>query len=204
MGEIPMFPLGTPAVPFVGLPLHVFEDRYRAMMGLVMAGDRRFGIVMIDRGSEVGGGDVRSDVGTLVEVAEAEQLDDGRWVVLAVGIGRIRVVEWLPDDPFPRAMVEALVETPSSVGVAGDVDLQPRVRRIAGMLTELGEPAPEVTVELDPDPEVAAWQAVAVTPIGALDTQRLLEMDDADRRIAATIEALDNSEQLLRLRIGGA
>ena len=197
-----MFPLGSPAVPYAGLPLHVFEERYRVLMERVMAGDRRFGIVMIDRGSEVGGGEQRSDIGVIVEVADAEQLEDGRWVLLAVGVGRLEVIEWLPDDPYPRAVVEELVETAASDPAETAHEIQGRVRRIAGMLTELEEPSPEITVELDPHPSIAAWQAVAVTPIGALDTQRLLEMHDTDRRIAATVEALAAAEELLQLRIG--
>jgi Lon protease-like protein len=201
MRELPMFPLGNPAVPFAGLPLHVFEDRYRSLMDHVMEADRRFGIVMIDRGSEVGGGDERSDIGVIVEVADADQLDDGRWVLLVVGVGRIEVVDWLPDDPYPRAIVEELCETASSDPVESADEIQGRVRRIAGLLTELEESAPEITVELDADPAIASWQAVAVTPIGALDTQRLLEMDDADRRIAATVDALAAAEELLQLRI---
>lgn len=196
-----MFPLGNPAVPYAGLPLHVFEDRYRELMDDVMAADRRFGIVMIDRGSEVGGGDDRSDIGVIVEVADADQLDDGRWVLLAVGVGRVEVVEWLPDDPYPRAVVEELAETMSSDPVESADEIQGRVRRIAGLLTELEEPAPEITVELDADPAIASWQAVAVTPIGALDTQRLIEMDDTDRRIAATVDALAAAEELLQMRI---
>jgi Lon protease-like protein len=201
MRELPMFPLGNPAVPYAGLPLHVFEDRYRSLMDDVMAADRRFGIVMIDRGSEVGGGEERSGVGVIVEVADADQLDDGRWVLLAIGVGRVEVVEWLPDDPYPRAVVGELDETVSSDPVESADEIQGRVRRIAGLLTELEEPAPEITVELDADPAIAAWQAVAVTPIGALDTQRLLEMDDTDRRIAATVEALAAAEELLQMRI---
>ncbi|NIR36679.1 MAG: hypothetical protein GWO22_12015, partial [Actinobacteria bacterium] len=82
-------------------------------------------------------------------------------------------------------------------------EIQSRVRRISGLLTELGEPAAPVTIELDAEPAVAAWQAVAVTPIGAYDTQRLLEMDDPDRRIAAIVESLTEAEELLRLRMAG-
>lgn len=197
-----MFPLGNPIVPHAGMPLHVFEERYRALMRHVTAGDRRFGIVMIDRGSEVGGGDERTDIGVMVEVADEEELDDGRWVLLAVGLQRIRIVEWLPDDPYPRAVIEAIPERPITLDVAS-AEIQAQVRRIAGMLTELGEPAPPVTVELDDDPAVAAWQAVAVSPIGPLDTQRLLDMDDPDRRVTAILEALDDAEELLRLRMAG-
>lgn len=202
MRRLPIFPLGSPAVPYAGMPLHVFEDRYRALMERVMADDRRFGVVMIARGSEVGGGDERSGIGVVVEVADAEQLDDGRWILIAVGVGRFEVVEWHPDDPYPVATVEELDEGPAVAPVETATEIQARVRRIAGLLTELGDPAPEITVELDEDPAVAAWQAVAVTPVGPLDTQRLLEMDDTDRRIAATVEALAAAEELLQLRIG--
>lgn len=199
--RLPMFPLGSPAVPYAGLPLHVFEERYRTMMERVMSDDRRFGIVMIERGSEVGGGELRSDIGVVVEVAEWEQLADGRWVLLAVGIRRLRVIEWLPDDPYPHASVEEIVDPPATQDRRVHDQLQGLVRRIAAALTELGEPAAPITVELDEDQSIAAWQAVAVSPIGSLDTQRLLEMDDTDRRIAATVEALESAEELLQLRL---
>ena len=63
---LPMFPLGTAVLPWAGVPLHVFEPRYRALVHDVLAGDRTFGTVLIERGSEVGGGDVRRDRGALV------------------------------------------------------------------------------------------------------------------------------------------
>jgi Lon protease-like protein len=196
-----MFPLGSPIVPHAGIPLHVFEDRYRALIHDVTAGDGRFGIVMIDRGSEVGGGDARRDVGVLVEVGSAEELEDGRWVLVAVGIGRIRVTEWLDDDPYPRAVVEDIDERSVELTAGIRDDIQTQVRRLAGMLAELGEPAPPVTVELADDPVVAAWQAVAVSPIGAFDTQCLLEIDDPEQRVAAIVRGLTAAEELVEFRL---
>jgi hypothetical protein len=119
-----MFPLSSPIVPHAGIPLHVFEDRYRRLMVDVVADDRRFGIVMIDRGSEVGGGDDRSDVGVMVEVVDEEELDDGRWVLIGAGLGRIRVAEWLEDDPYPVAMVEEIAELPVALDSAIRDDIQ--------------------------------------------------------------------------------
>ena len=55
-----MFPLSAVLFPYATMPLHVFEPRYRALMHDCLAGDRRFGVVLIERGSEVGGGDQRS------------------------------------------------------------------------------------------------------------------------------------------------
>ena len=105
-----MFPLGTVLVPGQGLPLHVFEPRYRALVEACVAGDGCFGVVLIERGSEVGGGDVRFDIGTVARIREVAQAPDGRYAVAAVGTDRFRVVQWLDDDPFPRAEIEVLVE----------------------------------------------------------------------------------------------
>ena len=75
-----MFPLGCVLFPSVVLPLHVFEPRYRTLVQTCLDDDREFGVVLIERGSEVGGDDVRTDVGTVARIVEAEQLPDGRWV----------------------------------------------------------------------------------------------------------------------------
>ncbi len=77
--RVPMFPLGTPLLPGSLLPLHVFELRYQIMMDDVMAREpHEFGVVMIERGYEVGGGDVRAGIGTVALVARSEEVDDGR------------------------------------------------------------------------------------------------------------------------------
>src|SRR5438552_13967117 len=101
-----MFPLGTVLFPFAPLPLHVFEPRHRALTRACLDGDREFGVVLIERGSEVGGNDVRTSVGTVATIVEAAELDDGCWVLGTVGGRRIRVRAWLPDEPYPRADVE--------------------------------------------------------------------------------------------------
>lgn len=201
MRHLPVFPLGTPMVPSAGIPLHVFEERYRRLMKDCLAGDRRFGIVMIERGSEVGGGDVRTGVGTLVEIAEAEELPDGRWVLVAVGLQRFRVVEWLPDDPYPRAVVDLLDDPSPEAGGGIRDELEQRVRRMAALLAELGEPAPPVDVALSADPIAAGFQAVAISPVGPLDTQRILEIDDPERRLEEILALLEEAEQLLRFRL---
>ena len=87
----PMFPLGSVLVPGMILPLHVFEPRYRALVRDCTAGDGEFGVVLIERGSEVGGGDARTDVGTMARIVQADELPDGRFAVGAVGMRRIRV-----------------------------------------------------------------------------------------------------------------
>lgn len=106
MTASPMFPLGTVVFPGESIPLHVFEERYRRLTADCLAADGRFGIALIERGSEVGGGDTRVDVGTLVEIARAQQAPDGRSALIVTGIERITVTQWLDEDPYPRAEIE--------------------------------------------------------------------------------------------------
>src|SRR5277367_5064047 len=108
-----MFPLAAVVFPTTELPLHVFELRYQQLTRDVLLGDREFGICLISRGCEVGGGDERVSIGTRVRVELAAPLADDRWILVTRGVERIRVVEWLEDDPYPRAIVESLpVEGP--------------------------------------------------------------------------------------------
>jgi Lon protease-like protein len=197
-----MFPLGTVLLPQMLLPLHVFEPRYRELTTDVLAGDRRFGVVLIERGPEVGGGDIRTGVGTVAEVVRAEQLDEDRWLVVAVGTRRFRVVEWLPDDPYPRARVEdwpdPFVPVPS-----GTVDrVRSRLERVLRLVRELGGDVPEVT--LSDDPGVASYQAALLGSIGPLDAQRLLTFPDAAKRLDHVSDLLADQEDLLRFRLRDA
>jgi hypothetical protein len=167
-----MFPLGNVLVPGMLLPLQVFEPRYRSMLDDCLAGDRTFGVVLIERGSEVGGGDVRTDVGTLASIVRAEELPDGRWAVLSVGLRRIRVDRWLPDDPYPVAETSDWPDDPSDDSVPTVVPTL--LRRSAALARELGMTAAPLDLELVDDPVAASYQAVVAAPLGQADRQRLL------------------------------
>jgi len=180
------------------LPLHVFEDRYRVMIRRVMDGDREFGVVLIERGSEVGGGDVRFDTGTIARVVQAAELPDGRYAVAAVGLGRVRVTRWLPDDPYPQAEVVALADEPANTA---DHDARDRVVATLAVVTELVgriDPRIDEPPALDADPVRAAYEAAALAPIGPLDAQRLLETPAAPERLLQLAELLDDHARLLR------
>jgi Lon protease-like protein len=205
-GELPMFPLGTVVFPGMAMPLHVFEPRYRALTERCLAGDREFGIVLIERGSEVGGGDTRFSVGTRVRIAEAASLADGRWLLAVVGVARLRVSEWLPDDPYPRALVVGLDDEPPD----GEGDAAVRaeevaqlLRRALAMKTELGDPAAPATTEIAGDLLVASYQLAALAPVGPVDHQRLLAADTiADRLALLRLLLLDELDVLARRACG--
>jgi uncharacterized protein len=203
--ELPMFPLGTVLLPHMVLPLHVFEPRYRALMYDVLAGEREFGVVLINRGHEVGGGDERSTTGTVARIVQAEELEDGRWLTLAVGTRRLRVTDWLLDDPYPRAEVRELDDRPDETEL-GEIralldQVAPRVRRVLGMQAELGEDGVPPTVELDPDPVLASWQLAVVTPLTPFDAQQVLETDGVADRLRTLDALLGGVEETYAFRL---
>ena len=202
--ELPMFPLGSVLLPSTLLSLHVFEDRYRALARHCMAGDRRLGVVLIERGSEVGGGDVRFDVGTRAVIADAVELDDGRWILILVGEDRIRVRRWLPDDPYPRAEVVLCDDEPAGLEAEGRRDDLERVLRLVlAQKTELGEGAGTGPAEISPDPAVATWQAVGLAPLGPLDAQRVLGTDGVAARLEMVVALLEDEASVLAQRLAG-
>lgn len=198
----PMFPLGTVLFPHALLPLHVFEPRYRTLTQRCLEGDQQFGVVLIERGFEVGGGDVRFDVGTVAHIVRAGQFDDGRWMLVTVGVQRIRVVEWLPDDPHPVARVERLDEVAGAPATAID-DLAATLRRVLALRSELGDAVPGLDVDLSDDLVQASFEAAALATLGPLDSQRLLALDDAGTRIDQLATLLAEESQVLEQRLSG-
>src|SRR6516225_1326379 len=108
-----MFPLEAVLFPNAVMPLQIFEPRYREMIEVCLRSDGRFGVVLIERGSHVGGGDSRFDFGTVARVVEAARTPDGRYLLATVGTERLRVRRWLSDDPFPRADIDLVAEPKS-------------------------------------------------------------------------------------------
>jgi Lon protease-like protein len=196
------FPLGSVLMPTMVLPLHVFEDRYRRLVADLDPEEPTFGVVLIERGSEVGGADVRTRTGTIARVVHLESFDDGRSALVCVGTERFRVLRWLPDDPYPRAEIEVWPDDAddhcSASTMAAMLDSFDRCR---AMLEHHGVdcgPPPD----FDPDPSVATFQAAAMSPIGDLDRLRLLNAPGAGSRAEILRAELDAATQLIEFRLG--
>ena len=198
-----MLPLGTVLLPSAVMPLHLFEDRYRRMIVDVLATDREFGVVLIRRGSEVGGGDQRCDVATRARVLEAREAPDGRWAVTVVGLQRIRVDLWLPDDPHPVADVSPMPDRPGpGVPEPAYRSLESRLRRLLALLSELGDPVPAATFDLADDPALGTLQMAALGPFTSYDRQRLLEADLVSGRCQVLDALLADAQAVVDLRLG--
>lgn len=173
MTAIPMFPLGSVHFPHTPLPLRVFEPRYLTMIGrLLDEEDPRFGVVLIERGHEVGGGDRRSRIGTMARLVSVSAGADALLAV-AVGTDRFTVDEWLDDDPYPRAEVTPLSELDWSD------ELTPLRTQAEAIVRRTLARAPEAQwdadTELSDDPIAAAWQLAAIAPLGDYDRYALLQ-----------------------------
>jgi Lon protease-like protein len=195
--RLPMFPLSAVLFPHDSMPLHVFEPRYRALMRDCLAGDRRFGIVLITRGSEVGGGDQRNGIGTRAVITRAMELADGRWILEVRGEVRIEVEAWLPEEPYPVALVAepSVAPAPGPAGPELGEAVQ-RVRRARAVLAEHGggPPLPPDRLFDEGDAEMASWQLCAHAPLSAYDAQRLLATGDPSSRLRLIVELMDELE----------
>ena len=199
-----MFPLGMVHFPDVPLPLQVFEPRYRQLTIDCLDGDREFGVVLIERGSEVGGGDSRFDVGTMTTIREARFDDRGLILLDTVGTRRVRIMTWLEDDPYPRAEVEDL---PAPEIGEEEVTLlaaaERQVRRALALHAELGETTVPFNIRLDDDPRRALFQLAAIAPLGPVDKQCLLSAAPLDL-LRLLADFMDEHLAVLAHRLAGS
>lgn len=198
-----MFPLGTVVFPYGGIPLRIFEPRYHALLDHVLDEDSTFGSVLIRRGHEVGGGDVRFDVGTRLRVLAHQRLADGNRAVVVAGIERIRVLGWLDDDPHPWAEVSSLPEEPGAVDDLVEQACS-RLERLLAMASEMGADTADVDLDMGEDPLVASYRVAALLPVTPLDAYSLLTAEGARARLLRSVELLDDQIELIRLRMCGS
>lgn len=218
-----VFPLGTTYLPGEIVSLRVFEDRYMEMMAQVTGSTNSFVTVLISHGSEVGGGDTRHEVGVRVTMVRTEPTDTGLHLQ-GTAIDRVRITRWLEDDPYPRAMVEALEDTPvtsrglheaaSTLTLLGQSirmlhervithqgldrsswNANPLLATIAGgRWWAEGVSQDEVTR--------AFWLLAAQTPCGPMDRYELLLPDSLTERITRLRATIEHVTEVLTFQMG--
>ena len=184
-----MFPLGSVLFPHMPLALRVFEERYIVMLSQILVDEpAEFGVVLIERGQEVGGGEQRFSFGTIAQILQIEAAED-YLALVAQGDRRVEVVEWRPDEPFPSAEVRELDE------LEWDDDLQPlrdraehEVRRALALASEFADMPWAASVEISDDPVQAAWQLAAISPLGPLDQVTLLRSTSMEQLLLLIVK----------------
>lgn len=185
-------------LPGEELPLRIFEPRYAELVQACLAAeDPVFGVVLIEAGREVGGGDARSDVGALARIAECADMGSGRYRLRCVMGERIRVLEWLPDDPYPKAVVDVWDDEPGEAAdVAAIRDIEDRMvalfERIATVRgAEVN--ARDIVRNADESGDIATWLYTLTTrlPMGQADRYAVLAAPTVAERVTALSEAVD-------------
>jgi Lon protease-like protein len=145
-------------------------------------------------------------VGTVARMVQVAELDGGRYAVVSVGTRRIRVVAWLPDDPYPLADVDDWPDDESGVDDLGPQieQLAARVRRAAALAAELGDSVAGPLGDMRGDHLVDSYHLVAGTPLGPADTFRLLCTPGPVQRLELLDQVLDDIEAMLQFRLEGS
>ncbi len=203
--RLPLFPLGLVLLPGLLLPLHVFEERYRVLVRELLElpeEQRRFGVVAIREGREVGADGVTAlhEIGCAAQLRRVEPYEDGRYDVVTTGAERFRLtgldtsgayligeVEWLPDDMGPAAEAPLLDRAVR----AAFVDYVGALGRASGEQVEV----PEL-----PDSSLVLSYLVAATMLLDLDDrQALLAEPDGAARLRRELSMLRREGTLLRV-----
>lgn len=199
MPVMPMFPLSTVLFPAMPLSLRIFEERYLKLTGdLILEENPVFGVVLIERGPEVGGGEKRLEIGTMALVNDIGTLDRF-YGIESVGGQRFRVNAWLPDDPYPLADIDFipnLIWNDSLMAARNQLEM--RVRSLLSFASEFGDLQYGPETEFSDDPMDACWQLAGVLPIGSLDQQDLLGSQSAEELITRTKDTVVILEEALR------
>ena len=192
-----MFPLGSVLLPHMPLGLRLFEPRYLRMLGELLEGpEPQFGVVLIERGHEVGGGDQRFGMGTLARVIEVEARQEFM-AVIARGTTRFEVEQWLPDQPYPRAEIREVDDFAWEPSLAAKCDeVEAQVRAALTLAGGSGD------FELAEDPIARAWQVAGLTPVGPLDQLRLLSSADLAELLDTTARVTHEALETLRYMQG--
>jgi Lon protease-like protein len=199
MTVMPMFPLGTVLLPAMPLPLRIFEPRYLKLLGDLMGSENpEFGVVLIERGTEVGGGDQRMQIGTIASVINIGTTEEF-YGLESVGAQRFKVTNWLPDDPYPVAVIELIPDLiwDDSLLEAKN-QLEVRVRQLLAFASEFTNLQFGANTELSVDPMDACWQLAGILPIGEMDQMYLLSSESAEELIARTNEIVSTADETLR------
>ena len=185
--ELPLFPLNNVVLfPGMPLPLHIFEDRYKAMIGDCVRRDEPFGVLLIKEGNEVGEPAAPHSIGTTARIAQVQRLEEGRMNILTRGERRFELLETVQTAPHLVGLVryvedeEGIVSTTTVAGVREQyVQLQRYLTAMAGGWDR------EVSVPDDPN-ELAQRSAVSLAvslPLPPDVRQDLLETRTAGEQL---------------------
>ena len=200
---LPLFPLGTVLYPGLLMPLHIFEDRYRQLVGDLLAGPepRQFGVIAIRKGRETGVDGVSAlyEIGCVATLRQATEHDNGRFDVMTVGTQRFRLLELDESRPYLQGHVDLIAEESGDEAAAAGAaqSVQVAFRAYLGALAAQG--AVRVSVpELPDEPVLLSYLVASSVIVDLSDSQLLLAEPDALLRLTAERVLLAKETGILR------
>jgi Lon protease-like protein len=187
--ELPLFPLNLVLFPGMRLPLHIFEERYKLMIGTCMVTDQIFGVSLIQSGEEVGGPADVFSIGTTARIVQLERLPEGRMNLVAVGMERFRLLEKVEGQPYAVGRVKLLTE-PMNDAPAG---LTERVaHRFRRYLVSLGVPREQADgLTLPEEPRALSYVIASALKTPVRLRQRLLEDELTEHRLRRELAMME-------------
>jgi Lon protease-like protein len=198
--EIPLFPLNNVVLfPDQLLPLHIFEERYKLMIGECLRDKRSFGVLLIKSGREVGAPAVPFTVGTTARIAGVQALDQGRMDLKTIGERPFRLLRTTQLRPYMRGEVELL-----DYGLGETAGLDPLVASVReqfsvhlDILAQLSQ-RDRVDLDLNLDAERLSYLVASILAVQNLEKQRLLETPRADERLQKELSLLMRENRTLQ------
>ncbi len=197
--EVPLFPLNTVLFPGMPLPLHIFEPRYREMIGMCSDENVPFGVVLIKEGIEVGEPATPFDIGTMAKIVGVDRMNDGRLNIVTVGTHRFRIHSFSTKKrAYMVGDVEILEAEPADAAPNIELvtDVGALVQRYVAMIQAASEQ--EMTpLQLPGTAEDLSYLVGAVLRVGNEERQRLLETTSTAGRLEIERELLRNESKTL-------
>ena len=201
--KVPMFPLGVVLLPGSILPLHIFEDRYKQLSQHCIESQSQFGVVLIERGQEVGGGDERASVGCLAEIIQSDLMPDGRSNLLVLGTSKIDVQEWHLDAPYPIASVVEVHEASDDTSILRGRKVLRQFSNFVQKAKLSGYELPEIdedAMAIGLEATELSYRIADLLPAGPFDRQRMLAASGSEERLTVIEDHLEGLEEILDTR----
>lgn len=219
----PVFPIGTAYLPGEKVVLRVFETRYLELMDDIANTDFSFVSVLIEQGSEVGGGDRRFPYGVLLKVHNVLETDMGL-AVEATAQHRVKILTWLDTHQYPSGVYEFMVDSEPTQNqvheAASSISLLAQRIRTLHVMLNMVNPVTNTAMAADSalttlaggrwwgpgvssaEVDRAFWTIAALVPCGPLDRYELLLPDSILRRISLLKNTIEHVSEIVAFQQG--
>ena len=177
------------------MPLRIFEPRYLQLFSELTEEDSTFGTCLIEKGHEVGGQDSRFSYGTLCKITDLKELGQNQLAVQCLGIKRILVRKWLPDNPYPVAQIEEL-DASENKDFQLKEEIIEELERCYVLLVQMGV-IPAESMDIKGLERIDLYTACALAPLGQLDKYKLLAAESENDRSRLLLSQIISERETL-------